>query len=348
MRAAASAVPIYPSQQRNNGFVKHPKYFESDRPRLVGSLVQEWVLRVVEMETLGAIPEKGKEPPKWSRPITNEEFAAFSGCTVRAVELAMADLLDRKVLERRKGYRKGCSYSIPFETWPNLPTRGSNVISITDATPQEAEQETPEEVKAVPQKTPIQVVPNWQKIRAGGRTKRVELPVSAWFLRVRSEAGIQYRSEIVDGVLDVVIKGEQQEKREGKANSANSGSLYDSEPKDSKQRGNFHIFEAAWLRHGINAAPDDWTEARSTWNMLELAEQLRAVQGVTDRFEQGEYDDPKFVHLPQNYLRKKLWMRPVRPRKKPDKVKIHKDDATAFATLDLARRLDQEVARRKR
>ena len=346
MSATASAAPIYPSQQRNNGFVKHPKYFELDRPRLVGSLVQEWVLRVVEMETLGAIPEKGKEPPKWSRPITNEEFAAFSGCTVRAVELAMADLLDRNVLERGKHYRKGYSYSIPFESWPNLPSRGSNVVSITDATPQEAEQETAEEIKAAPQKAPIPVVPNWKKIPAGGRTKRVELPASAWFLRVRSETGIQYRSEIVDGVLDVVIKGEQEEKQERKTNTK-AGSLPAQELPSNQRNDNFHIFEAAWLNRGINAAPDDWTEARSTWNILTAEERVRAVQGVMDRFEQGEYDDPKFIPLPQNYLRKKLWMRPVRPRK-TEKVKVFRDEATVKAAHELARAKDREIAARKR
>ena len=101
------------------------------------------------------------------------------------------------------------------------------------------------------------------------------------------------------------------------------------------------------MNRGINAAPDDWTEARSTWNILSAEERLRAVQGVTDRFEQGEYDDPKFIPLPQNYLRKKLWMRPVRPRK-TEKVKVFRDEATVKAAHELARAKDREIAARKR
>ena len=338
-----SAAPLpRPDIERRQGWAPIPNQCLWDWARLVSGDAQVFSILFINSE-IHTLRKKGTSVPKWTRTISNEEFAQFARCTVRAIEIALGDLLKRKVIERKKS-GKGFAYGISFESWPELPDRPPKVVPITGAQP--AEEESEEEANK-PRGEVVAVFDKPQTVRAGGRTRPKSLPSAAGKLQFEAESEIQFDARMCDGVLTVRAKSEAQHRTKGE-DKRNVFRSNDTQVQSNQRNDNFHVFEAAWLNRGINAAPDDWTEARSTWNILSAEERLRAVQGVTDRFEQGEYDDPKFIPLPQNYLRKKLWMRPVRPRKKPDKVKIHKDDATAFATLDLARRLDQEVARRNR
>jgi hypothetical protein len=264
---------------------------------------------------------------------------------VRAIEIAIGDLVARKVIERKKT-AKGYVYHIPFETWSELPDRPAKVVSIEEVA-EPADEETGDESPDA-QKGAVAVVPNWQKVKAKGRTRPVAFPEKAVpdKLRIRTEDGIEYRSFIVGNTLDVEIRREQEAKGEQKA-TRNQLRVDSTQVPSNQQPSNFHLFENVWLRHGINAAPKDWAAARVIWSKMGINAQLAAVKGVTDRFDQGEYEDPRFIPLPQNYLRDELWMRSVRPKKKPGKVKVYKDEATTLAAHDMARAMDRELAKRR-
>jgi hypothetical protein len=279
--------------------------------------------------------KKGTLAPKWTaRAITNEELAQFARCTVRAIEIAVGDLVARKVIERKKT-AKGYVYALPFASWAGLPDRPSKVVTLGEA--ESADEET-EDDAARPRGEVKAVFAKPQKVRAGGRTRPKELPAAAGKLQFEAETEIEFDARMCDGVLTIRAKGEQHTSTKGE--QKRNGFRVDSKEVPPNQRlSNFHLFEQVWLKQGINASPEDWAAARAAWSELDTAEQLSAVKGVTDRFERGEYDDPTFIPLPQNYLRKKLWMRPVRGRKAVQKATVFRDEEGARALIANLRRI---------
>jgi glucan-binding YG repeat protein len=213
------------------------------------------------------------------------------------------------------------------------------------------------------------------KLTTGRPSRRKKLPYEATQVQFETDLdGVIVRSELVDAIVitkvfardcvqkandsnaayrkEIRVKNQEvesgQQKNSTKAQSANGKKPRPAATSpEEHQHSNFDQFQSAYLQHKINFAPKDWEAARSTWNILELSDQLAAVKGISDRFEQGEYDPraPQWIPFPQNYLKDSLWKRTVRPGKKPaGKVKVYKDDTTAFAALDLARRMDQKIA----
>jgi len=337
-----SAAPLpRPELPRRNGFAPIDNQYLWDWARLASGDAQFLSILLINSE-IHTLRKKGEPPLKWTRVITNEELAQFSRCTVRAIEIATGDLVARKVIERKKT-AKGYVYSVPFASWPELPDRPSKVVPLGEAEP--ADEEDEDEAKT-PRGEVFPVFSKPQRVRAGGRTRPKELPKPAGKLQFECESEIEFDARMCDGILTIRAKGDNTAKGEQKATRNQVRGNSTQVP--SNQHDSFSIFESMWLKHGVNAAPGDWALARFTWNILDTPEQLAAVKGVHDRFEQGEYDDPRFIPLPQNYLKGKLWMRPVRPRRKAaGKVKFYKDEATTMAAHEMARAMDREIAKRK-
>jgi len=338
-----------PEIQRRNGFAPLPNECLWDWARLASGDAQLLSILFINSE-IHVFRKKGDPPLKWTRAISNEELAQFARCTVRAIEIAIGDLTARKVINRKKA-GKAYAYQIPWETWSELPDRPSKVVVLGEAEP--AEEESEDEAKR-PKGQVLAVFSKPQKVRAGGRTKPKDLPAAAGRLQFEAESEIEFDARMCDGILTIRAKSEEIAKRtstkgEDKRNRFRNP---DTQVLDSKHHSNFHLFETAWLKHGINAAPDDWSGARAAWLELDTAQQLAAVKGVHDRFEQGEYDpkEPKWIHLPQNYLRKKLWMRPVRPRKTSGgkDVMVFKNAATVRAAHEWAEKTQREIDAKKR
>ena len=117
-----STQPI-PEPQRRKGFTPFPNDVLLDWPRLLSGNAQVFTVMYINSETTGAVRAPGTKPPYWSRPISTDEFAAFGRCTVRAIQLALDDLVARKVVEKKSSLHGAFRYHIPFETWAKLPDR---------------------------------------------------------------------------------------------------------------------------------------------------------------------------------------------------------------------------------
>lgn len=61
----------------------------------------------------------------------------------------------------------------------------------------------------------------------------------------------------------------------------------------------------------------DMNAAKIKWQVLDFEAKLAATKGLTDRKACGEFDDPAFRPLPQNYLEKRQWERPLRKKSTP-------------------------------
>lgn len=84
----------------------------------------------------------------------------------------------------------------------------------------------------------------------------------------------------------------------------------------------------------LPASEVDLEQARIQWKRLDFQQRIDAVQGLRQRITAGELDDPAYRPLPQNYLEKKLWQRPVRPRGRSDKrteLINHRNEVTKMA-----------------
>lgn len=343
-----SAAPLpRPDIERRQGFAPLPNECLWDWARLVSGDAQVMSILYINSE-LHPRREKGQPAPKWTRTISEEELAAFCRCTVRAIQGAFKDLLERKVVLRKRT-QQGFVFGIPFETWPELADRPPKVVPISD--PEEADQESEEEANR-PRGQIVQVFSKPQRVRAGGRTRPKELPAAAGKLQFEAENEIEFDARMCDGVLTIRAKGEGQAKSTSTKGEEKRNRLRVDvqQPSDSKQLSNFHLFETVWLTHGITAAPDDWAASRAVWSRLDTAEQMAAVKGVEERFYLGEYDpkEPKWIPLPQNYLERKYWMRPIRGKPAAGKVKVFADEATVLAAHDWARAKDREIAARKK
>lgn len=343
-----SAVPLpRPEVKRRNGFTPSPNACLWDWPRLVSGDAQVFSLQYINSETLGAIRDKGTPPPAWSRVITNEELAAFCRCTVRAIEMALSDLIGRTVLERKKIPGKGFAYHIPFDRWPELPDRPSKVVAID--TPTGVEESIDENQDPVVKDATFYDLGD-QKLRKDKKTRQTKLPYQPdWATYQADMDGIIIRKSLSNGVLTTHIFASEcveKAKREQEAKSERSGLRVDrAQPSEKAELSNFHLFQNVYLTHGINFAPDDWAGARAVWVRMDIKKRLAAVAGLQARFDQKEYDpaDPKWIHKPYNYLEKEIWLATVRPRK-AEKVKVFKDETTTVAAHDLAREMDRRKA----
>jgi len=83
-------------------------------------------------------------------------------------------------------------------------------------------------------------------------------------------------------------------------------------------------FQEAALAVGMHGSETDWQKARWEWKRLDVGQRLDAVTGLYRRKQAGEYDDPGFIPLPQNYLKNRMWQRPIRikARDSPKETKM--------------------------
>lgn len=87
-------------------------------------------------------------------------------------------------------------------------------------------------------------------------------------------------------------------------------------------------FQEAALAVGMGGSEMDWKKARWEWNALDIEQRLEAVKGLYRRKQVGEYDDPGFIPLPHNYLKNRMWERPIRPKAR-DSPKLTKNELAA-------------------
>ena len=68
---------------------------------------------------------------------------------------------------------------------------------------------------------------------------------------------------------------------------------------------------------GLSCSGADIEAARQLWQTLTTEDRMAAAQGLYARKQSGEWDDPTFRPLPDNYIRKRIWLRELRPRAGP-------------------------------
>jgi len=64
----------------------------------------------------------------------------------------------------------------------------------------------------------------------------------------------------------------------------------------------------------LTASETDMDAARFEWNRLDFQQKIDAVRGLSERIAAGEFSDPAFRPLPQNYLKRRIWQRVVREK----------------------------------
>jgi hypothetical protein len=95
----------------------------------------------------------------------------------------------------------------------------------------------------------------------------------------------------------------------------------------------------------MRASPEELRTSQAIWRGLDGAEKLEAIAGIAERMRSGEYADPAFVPLLENYLQKKLWKRPLRPKAHPPPSQRGNRKAQAKAEFLARARRDSEVAK---
>jgi len=209
MSATATVAASSSPTRRRGGFSPFPHQVLSDWPRLVSGDTQIYSIMLIVSETLGAVPDKQGRKPEWSRSITNEELANHCRCrSVRTVEIAIKDLVDRKVIRRKKSTSGGYAYQVPFETWPELPDRQCKVVAMPTGVEEPEQEPETENDTVAPSDKPIQVFDKLQHVKPGARPKAKQLPALSSQLRVFSDCDITYNALLrpSKGILEVHIQ----------------------------------------------------------------------------------------------------------------------------------------------
>ena len=338
-----ASLPI-PEPQRRKGFTPFPNDVLLDWPRLLSGNAQVFTVMYLNSETTGAVRTRGTDPPYWSRPISTEELASFARCTVRAIQLALDDLAGRGVIERKKSLNGASRYHIPFDVWSRLPDRPPTVQPISGES-EEPEEETGEGATLAGQVLPVFSKP--QRLRGGARPRPKELPTAVGKLRVTSDAEIEYSGTICDGVLFLEFKVP----KGGQAKPAERNIFRGTDAKSNKPQSTlvddplFSRFIATCRKVGLSFSPSDIEASYRQWVKVDAAERPKTIQGLLDRLAAGEYTDPTFRPLPQNYLKKQTWLRAVRrPAGKSDRANDARRRMVQGA-LAIAREIDRKAGR---
>jgi hypothetical protein len=89
----------------------------------------------------------------------------------------------------------------------------------------------------------------------------------------------------------------------------------------------FDEFRKACVECDLPFSEKDMDLAESKWAFLDFEAKLAAVKGLTDRKQCGEFDEQSFRPLPQNYLGKRAWERPLRVKQtKQSKIDKYWED----------------------
>jgi hypothetical protein len=205
---AATPIP-QPKIERRRGFTPLPNEVLWDWSRLCSGDAQVFSILFINSE-LHVPRDKGAPALEWTRGIAWEELAGFARCTIRALQIAVADLVKRRVLLQKTAKGGGFSYGIPFDTWPSLPDRPSKVIEISEVAEEAAEEPQDERPKG----EVFQVFTKPQRVKPGSRTRAKELPRAAGKLQVEAESLIEFDARMCDGNLIIRVKSEQPAKQQ--------------------------------------------------------------------------------------------------------------------------------------
>ncbi len=93
----------------------------------------------------------------------------------------------------------------------------------------------------------------------------------------------------------------------------------------------------------LPASEMDLAAAKMEWKQLDPDQKRAALKGLNDRHAAGEFADPAFRPLPQNYLKKRLWQRPVRVSAQAAPTKS--DQAMKIFLANMAEKMEKEQSR---
>jgi len=77
----------------------------------------------------------------------------------------------------------------------------------------------------------------------------------------------------------------------------------------------FPDFLQAASECGLPSTARDLAMARNLWKYLDRDQKAKALEGLYARRECGEFAQPEFRPLPQNYLMSRTWERPLRTKR---------------------------------
>lgn len=341
-----STQPISQPQARK-GFTPFPNSTMLDWPRLLSGSVQVFVTMYLNFSAPYRYKDRGNGEPAdyWSRPIKANEIAAYCRASVRMVQLALDSLTERGVIEAKPSMPKGSfRYHIPFDKWPDLPTyKPAEVIPISSDTEELEDDDDPEPPAGAA--LPISEKP--QSIRAGLRPRPKDLPAPASRLRVTANSDVQYTGTILNGVLSLelaVIPREQEAKHKRNPlpiGQSNSHKLQTGVIDDRL----FKEFERTAAAVGLSYSSFDLGKAYKLWVKLTAADQRAAIDGLVARHAAGEYADPMYRPLIQNYLLKRTWDRAIRKPASKAELKMEGWRRTVEGALKIVREMDRKAGR---
>jgi hypothetical protein len=114
----------------------------------------------------------------------------------------------------------------------------------------------------------------------------------------------------------------------------------DESPREETADRTWSQFRAAALAVGMRASAEELKRLQSAWIGLDEEQKQAAVEGIAQRVQSGEYSDPAFVPLLENYVRKRLWTRPLRPKAHPPPQRL---DRKAQARAEFLARLQRDA-----
>lgn len=354
-----SSQPISQPRTRK-GFTPFPNEVLGDWPRLLSGSVQIFMVMYINSETLGQAAEpdtdavaEGPAPREnwragkryWSRPMKLEELAVFCRSTVRAIQGAQSSLTERGVIEVKESLPRGSyRFHICFDKWPSLPTvNPAEVIPISG----DADESEPDPDEGESNLGAVPIFDKPQTVRAGLRPRPKDLPAAASRLRVETNSDVQYTGTIRDGVLSLKLAVIQ---REQKANAQRSSDRFEQAKAKIPHTGvvddrSFSEFERTARTAGLSFSSFDLGKAYKLWVKLTAADQRAAIDGLVARHAAGEYADPMYRPLIQNYLLKRTWDRAIRKPASKAELKMEGLRRTVDGALKIAREMDRKAGR---
>ncbi len=121
-----------------------------------------------------------------------------------------------------------------------------------------------------------------------------------------------------------------------------SGSVVVLDKKETSLLDDFGKFLECCETAELPASEVDRQAAKWEWGRLDFGQKLEAMKGLKDRVAAGEFSDPAFRPLPQNYLKNRIWQRPIKVSGKP---KPSMDGAVAVLMRNLE--IEEKIKGRK-
>lgn len=307
----------------------------------------QWtILGLIQIRTLAW--EKDKELgayrffTEW-RVVKSSELEQEAGLSTTAVACALRDLRELGLIETRERRGKPTLFRVcvdPMGNYATLPKLNPRVVSIKHNAgvrnrstaeekrkveaaiilqPIDIEEETPTD-----QTVPLRLLGFCRNCRKFDLHRIIAMPAPG----------------------DLIPKSDFSHARAGPSPPKTSKmNINETTPETSKDiyASDFAKFLEAATDAGLPASEVDLAVARREWDQLDFNEKQAALMGLAARVEAGEYSDPAFRPLPQSYLKKKIWQRPVR---QPTASSTKEQKTMAIFLRNLAH--DEELKRRQK